>query len=180
MTISRRSFARSIIAALAGATVLRQAVATPVKEQIAEALPQTIAGPELAIAWKAYHIGARRITVMCSVSRELLEDSPFDIRSLVEGRLAAAMVQKIDEEWGKGVEYTVAKTCDEDPAKQIVSYGHIATEDKDYRMQRLREEWRRMHVGPRNVTTLPGGWEMRQYVPYKAADGQPAVFWDHA
>ena len=35
MTISRRSFARSILAAVAGATLLRQAVAAPVKEQIA-------------------------------------------------------------------------------------------------------------------------------------------------
>lgn len=139
MTISRRSFARSILAAMAGATVLRQAVAAPVKERIAEAVPPTIAGPELAVAWKTYHIGARRITVMCSVSRELLEDSPFDIRSLVEGRLAAAMAKKIDEEWGEGVEYTVAKFCDDDPAKQIVSYAHIATEDKSHVLRRA--EW---------------------------------------
>lgn len=118
MTISRRSFARSILAALAGATVLRQAVAAPVKEQIAEAFgvpvesalegPRTIADRESVAAWKAYHIGARRLTVTVSVSRELLEDSPFDIQSLVEGRLATAMAEKIDEEWGKGVEYTVA------------------------------------------------------------------------
>lgn len=41
MTISRRSFARSILAAVAGVAVLRQAVAAPVKEQIAEAVPIT-------------------------------------------------------------------------------------------------------------------------------------------
>lgn len=176
MTISRRSFARSILAAMAGATVLRQAVAAPVKEQIAEAAPPPNAGPELAVAWKAYHIGARRITVMCSVSRELLEDSPFDIRSLVEGRLAAAMAKKIDEEWGKGTEYTVAKFCDDDPAKQIVSRTHIATEGVRYGLRRA--EWlRRRALGEWDGTpTLPDGWGAVSFHPIAG----PTSFWDHA
>ena len=151
MTISRRSFARSILAAVAGAAVLRQAVAAPLKEQIAEAFgvpvesvpegPRTIADREVAVAWKAYRIGARRITVMCSVSRELLEDSPFDIRSLVEARLAAAMAKKIDEEWGKGAEYTVRTVCHDDLATHSVDYTHVATEDKSHVLRRA--EWLR-------------------------------------
>lgn len=173
MTISRRSFARSIIAAVAGVTVLRQAVAVPVKEPIAEAFgvpvesvpegPRTIADREVAVAWKAYHIRARRITVTCRVSRELLEDSPFDIRSLVEARLAAAMAKKIDEEWVKGAEYTVEKSCDYDSAKLDVAFTHTATEDKSHVLRRT--EWlRRRALGEWDGTpTLPDGWKCGSY-----------------
>jgi hypothetical protein len=116
MTISRRSLFTAVAGAIAGATVLRQAVAATVE----------------SAAVTEYH------------------------------------------------KYTVETICDDDPSSPFITYTRIATEDKDYRMQRLRDEWRRMHVGPRNVTTLPDGWGMRQHAPYKAADGQPAVFWDHA
>jgi hypothetical protein len=116
MTISRRSFARSIIASVAGATVLRQA-ATPLT-------------PTATAGCRAFT--AEEICKIYDVPVSLVSDSPRTVM------------------------------------------------DKDYWIHQLREEWRWMHVGPRNVTTLPGGWEMRQYGPYKAADGQPAVFWDHA
>lgn len=186
MTISRRSFARSILAAVAGVTVLRQAVAAPLKEQIAEAFgvpvesvpegPRTIADRESVAAWKAYHIGARRLAVTVSVSRELLEDSLLDIHSLVEGRLATAMAERIDEEWGNGVEYTVAKFCDDDPAKLYVAYTHTATEDKSRAIR--REEWlRRRALGDwGRTTTLPDGWGPVSFHPIAGSTS----FWDHA
>ena len=185
MTISRRSFARSILAAVAGAAVLRQAVAAPLKEQIAEVFgvpvesvpegPRAIADREVAVAWKAYRIGARRITVTCSVSRELLEEHPCSMSMLVQDRLARAMAKKIDEEWGKGVGCNVSTIWDEDPAKPEVTCTQIATECGSYGL--LRAEWlRRRALGEWDSTpTLPEGWEMRQYGPYLAADGWPAV-----
>lgn len=188
MTISRRSFARSILAAVAGAAVLRQAVAAPVKEQIAEAFgvpvesvpegPRAIAEKSAAFdheAFKAASIQPRRIAVRCNVSRKILEDHPCSMSTLVQCRLAAAMAKAVSEQWGKGVEYTVSTLWNDDLAKPEVTCTQIAIEDKSHIIRRA--EWlRRRALGEWDGTmALPDGWEMRQYGPYKAADGQPAV-----
>ena len=213
MTISRRSFARSIVAAVAGATVLRQAVAsvpaTPLTpaataggraftgEEICKLYdvpvnlvtpdgPQTIMEKGCAFdheaftEWKSYALQPRRLSVRLQVSREALKDGPSSAVSVWIQHSIALLARRADEEWGGGAGYTVETICDDDPSSPFVTYTRIATEDKDYRMQRLRDVWRRMHVGPRNVIALPEGWAFTQHVSYKAADGQPAVFWDHA
>jgi hypothetical protein len=218
MTISRRSFARSIVAAVAGATVLRQAVAsvpaTPLTpaataggraftaEEIFKLYdvpaslvlegPRTIMEKERAFdheafnEWKSYSLQPRRLCVRLQVSREVLKDGPSSAVSVWIQHSIALLARRADEEWGRGAEYTVATICDDEPLSPFITYTRIATEDKDYRMQRLRDEWRRIHVqrlrdewrrihvGPRNVTTLPDGWEKRQYGSYKATDGLPA------
>jgi len=207
MTVSRRSFARSIIAAVAGATALRQAVASPVEAAaVAECHKHTVGeicntfgvpaglvpeGPRTIMEkgcafdheafneWRSYTPHPRRLSVRLQVSKE---DYPSGVSAWVQHSVAL-LARRADEEWGRGAEYTVATICDDDPSSPFITYTRIATEDKGYRMQRLRDEFRRMHIGPRNVTTLPGGWEMRQYGPYKAADGQPAVDpkeWTHS
>jgi hypothetical protein len=203
MTISRRSFARSIIAAVAGATVLRQAVAAPVEaaavtecdkhtvEEIANTFgvpvrllpegPRTIMEKERAFdheafnEWKSYSLPPRRLCVRLQVSREVLKDGPSSAVSVWIQHSIALLARRADEEWGRGAEYTVETICDDDPSSPSITYTRIATEDKDYRMQRLRDEWRRMHVSPRDVIALPEGWSITQHAPYKAADGQPAV-----
>jgi hypothetical protein len=199
MTISRRSFARSIIAAVAGATVLRQAVAAPVVTECHKHTVEEIAntfgvpaglvpeGPRPIMEkgcafdhgafdeWRSYSLQPRRLSVSMSVSRELLEDSPLSVSTIVQSRLALALAKAVYDQWCEGAEYTVSMICNDDLANPWLTYTHIATEDKDYRMQRLRDEWCRMHVGPRNVSTLPDGWSMGQYVSYQAADDQPAV-----
>jgi hypothetical protein len=198
MTISRRSFARSIIAAVAGATVLRQAVAAPVVtechkhtvEEICNTFgvpvnavpegPRTIMEKERAFdheafnEWKSYSLQPRRLSVRLQVSREVLKDDPSAVSVWIQHSIAL-LARRADEEWGRGAEYTVETICDDDASSPFITYTRIATEDKDYRMQRLRDEWRRMHVGPRDVIALPEGWSITQHAPYKAADGQPAV-----
>jgi hypothetical protein len=199
MTISRRSFARSIIAAVAGATVLRQAVAAPVvtkcHKHTVEEICNTFGVPVNAVPegprtimekgcafdheafneWKSYSLQPRRLSVSINVSRELLEDSPLSVSTIIQSRLSLALAKAVFDWWGKGAEYTISMICNDDLANPWLTYTRIATEDKDYRMQRLRDEWRRMHVGPRDVIALPEGWSITQHAPYKAADGQPAV-----
>jgi hypothetical protein len=193
MTISRRSFARSIIAALAGATVLRQAVATPVEAaavtechgvpvNLVPEGPRTIFDHEAFNEWKSYSLQPRRLSVSINVSRELLEDSPLSVSTIIQSRLALALAKTVVDWWGKGAEYTVSTICDVDLDLDNlwITYTHIATEDKDYRMQRLRDEWRRMHVGPKNVTTLPEGWKCGSYATADEWHSLPRGRFDYA
>jgi post-segregation antitoxin (ccd killing protein) len=118
---------------------------------------------EASNEWKSYSLQPRRLSVSVSVSRELLEDSPLSVSTIVQSRLALALAKAVDDQWCKGAEYTVSTICNGDLANPWLTYTHVATEDKDYRMQRLRDEWRRMHVGPRSVTALPEGWKCGSY-----------------
>ena len=127
MTISRRSFARSILAAVAGATVLRQAVAAPVKEQIAEAFgvpvesvpegPRTIAEKEfhpaaiqprqtLSLLRDIGYNGHPDIVATCRVSRRELEDGAFDTERYVIARLDR-ILERYDGDRADGILYRV-------------------------------------------------------------------------
>lgn len=147
MTISRRSFARSILAAVAGATVLRQAVAAPVKEQIAEAfgVPEGIVEfcrqylPQQKIEpWQEdvlVRIEAAKLSANVKVPACLIEDSMVDFQGQMAAEFGRDLAERVDrecweavgDEWGRTIDLKSLKAAMDSAPKP--SYGFITIND---------------------------------------------------
>jgi hypothetical protein len=180
MTISRRSFFTAVAGAIAGAVAskaLAVAPAAPMDRKastFAEFCRQYL--PEQKIApWQEDILPkfqAARLTVRGKIPACFFEGSMVDCQDRYAAEFARNCAERFDREcWAT---FTVPESHTKlniESLKAVMdslpkyNRGFIAINDV-----RAFEG-----LNPIPVTTLPPGWEMRQHVPYKAADDQPAV-----
>jgi hypothetical protein len=180
MTISRRSFFTAVAGAIAGAVASKALAVEPAPPVDRKAL--TFAEfcrqylPEQKIApWQEDilpKIQAARLTAKVKIPACLLEDSMIDFRDRYAAEFARNCADRFDREcWAT---FTVPESHTK---LDIGSLKAVMDSLPKYNRGLIAISGFRAFEGhsPIPVTTLPPGWEMRQYGPYKAADGQPAV-----